>query len=1035
MKRSFAIFVLLTFAAHSSSAGDSSATAAFTFQGQLMKDGAPYSGFADFILRVHDSEIDDSPISDALLIPDAEVMGGLFQIEVDFGSTVFSQSSLMDRWLELQVRPDGDSLYTTLSPRQRILPVPMSTATRGIFVDDEGRVSIGTEYTYTYAPLTVVGPNIQGGCDLSGGVLAVSNGFDKDVLVASDTIQANNDADPGPLRLNPFGGEVVLFSAECFPGDNNLGIGTASPITRVDVRSGSDTTSTQIRAGNKNADTYVELLSGHSAGANDPAILWSDSSATPDDLRFLVGHTFGSTSTELARITGAGKLALGTMTPTGKLHVIGGGEVKADNDVGAIVLGQTTGLNLAFDSDEIMARNNGVVSSLLLNEEGGNVIIGSSNFGNLGIGPDAPAARLHVIGGDDVEPDSGGTVIIGATNGANLALDNDDLQARNNNAVAPLNFNAEGGDVLIGPGRLALGTASPSTTIDVRSQAASTSSQVRAANSNADTFVELWSGFSAGSNDPAILWSDSTASPDDLRFLVGDADGSPSTELARITGAGSLGLGTTAPTGKLHIVGGSNGEPTNSAGSIVVGEATNVNLAIDSNEIIARNNNAGSTLFLNRDSGNIVLSQQGTGKVGIGMIPVSSTSAKVSVVGGDDVELNSGGTVVVGATSSFNLAFDPDDIQARNNGAASTLNLNRDGGNVSVGPGTFFVGTGGIASPQAYDIQASRSSAGASGATTMGVSHLGTPIPFSNHWLYLRSSSDQAIRWSDGDDLAFATETYTNQTVSEKLRITSAGNLGIGTTTPSTKLQITGGSDSALADGGYIVTGPTSGQNIVIDDNEIMSRNNGAAAALFINAEGGDIRLGSFGADNGDVGIGRNAATNDLEVEGTASKSSAGDWLANSDARIKTRVETIRGALRTLDRVRLVSFRYTDEYLASHPGLTDRVYMNVIAQEFAEVFPEHVQGSGEYLSNGEEILQVDPYPLTIYAAAAVQELGQQITAQQERIDDLEAKLADLASLRADHALLQAQLSELSARFDAMNLASRGSIPFERTASR
>jgi hypothetical protein len=76
-------------------------------------------------------------------------------------------------------------------------------------------------------------------------------------------------------------------------------------------------------------------------------------------------------------------------------------------------------------------------------------------------------------------------------------------------------------------------------------------------------------------------------------------------------------------------------------------------------------------------------------------------------------------------------------------------------------------------------------------------------------------------------------------------------------------------------------------------------------------------------------------ATNALEVEGDASKSTAGNWLANSDRRIKTDIEPITGALETLARVRLVDFRYTPEYLATHPAIEDRFYPNVIAQEFA----------------------------------------------------------------------------------------------------
>ena len=143
----------------------------------------------------------------------------------------------------------------------------------------------------------------------------------------------------------------------------------------------------------------------------------------------------------------------------------------------------------------------------------------------------------------------------------------------------------------------------------------------------------------------------------------------------------------------------------------------------------------------------------------------------------------------------------------------------------------------------------------------------------------------------------------------------------------------------------------------------------------------------------GRLGIGRTPLLNALEVEGNASKSTAGSWLANSDRRIKTDIASITGALDKLDQVRLVDFRYTDEYLAAHPGIEDRRYPNVIAQEFQKVFPDDVKGSGETLPDGSEILQVDTYPLTIYSAAAVQELHRENRELKHKLAEQDRKLA------------------------------------------
>jgi hypothetical protein len=176
----------------------------------------------------------------------------------------------------------------------------------------------------------------------------------------------------------------------------------------------------------------------------------------------------------------------------------------------------------------------------------------------------------------------------------------------------------------------------------------------------------------------------------------------------------------------------------------------------------------------------------------------------------------------------------------------------------------------------------------------------------------------------------------------------------------------------------------------------------GPSHALALRADLIPAQVARLDQDNvftGKVGIQRTPATNNLEVEGNASKTTAGNWLANSDRRIKDNVKPITGALEKLSQVRLVDFNYTADYIAAHPGVEDKRYLNVIAQEFAEVFPGDVKSSGETMPDGSAILQVDTYPLTIYSAAAVQELAKenatlkkQLAEQETRIKRIEAAL-------------------------------------------
>ncbi len=144
------------------------------------------------------------------------------------------------------------------------------------------------------------------------------------------------------------------------------------------------------------------------------------------------------------------------------------------------------------------------------------------------------------------------------------------------------------------------------------------------------------------------------------------------------------------------------------------------------------------------------------------------------------------------------------------------------------------------------------------------------------------------------------------------------------------------------------------------------------------------------------IGLRREPLVNELELEGGASKTTAGSWLANSDRRIKTKIEEIDNSFALMKKLRPVTFEYTDEWKANHPSIENRPYYNFIAQEYGEVFPHSIQGSGEYLSDDkDEILQIDTYDAQIVTMQAVKDLIKENEELKKQIESLNTSMQNL----------------------------------------
>lgn len=95
---------------------------AFTYQGRLNNGNGLANGSHDLVFAVYDTNapagnLVAGPVTNAAV----GVSNGLFTVTLDFGAGVFTGDP---RWLEIAVRTNGGSSFTTLAPRQQITATP-----------------------------------------------------------------------------------------------------------------------------------------------------------------------------------------------------------------------------------------------------------------------------------------------------------------------------------------------------------------------------------------------------------------------------------------------------------------------------------------------------------------------------------------------------------------------------------------------------------------------------------------------------------------------------------------------------------------------------------------------------------------------------------------------------------------------------------------------------------------------------------------------------------------------------------------------
>jgi hypothetical protein len=340
-----------------------------------------------------------------------------------------------------------------------------------------------------------------------------------------------------------------------------------------------------------------------------------------------------------------------------------------------------------------------------------------------------------------------------------------------------------------------------------------------------------------------------------------------------------------------------------------------------------------------------------TGAISIAMGESTKASAKASTAFGHSTIASGDYSTAMGFGSIADAIFS---TAMGNNTIAS--------GNYSTSMGSNTSANGLVSTATGYQTSASGVYSTSMGSFTTANAQTSLAIGRYNDSV-TGANEDQ---WIVTDPLFYIGNGSNNANRHNAMMVLKNGNVGIGTSAPVTKLQITEGSDASLiANSGFMVIGNTTAANLVFDDNEIEARINGVNSTLFFQHDGGA-----------------------LETNGTASKPGGGAWLTISDSRLKQNIKPYNEGLQQLLKIKPVYFQYNQ--LSGYN--TEKEYVGVVAQELNAIAPYMVQKK----ENG--FLEVDNSAMTYMLINAVKEQQQTINEQNEKLATQQKQIDELRKI-------------------------------------
>jgi hypothetical protein len=512
----------------------------------------------------------------------------------------------------------------------------------------------------------------------------------------------------------------------------------------------------------------------------------------------------------------------------------------------------------------------------------------------LGIGTSSPSAKLEIAGGADSIVLVTGTTIASRldikTNSHHRFLQTIESDGRFrlfNQAT-----NTEQLSVLSG-GNVGIGTTSPGTTLDVAGTLASSGiTQLGTGGSNVLLTSTGAGNVGIGNNSPnrkltvsssgviADFISSSTSSYVDIvgssaqlragvfGGVVGFANGTGTTAELAIDTSGNVGIGTSSPSSTLTL-----GNATDNVAELRVLRSNGSSSTYASVNTIGGTGqfgSSGSTRVYSTGNEKLNLRTNGSdrltilsgGNVGIGTTsPTARLNVKSSGSNLDEISLtHSGNTVNI---ASLGQESGHGSLVLRNNSGAIQTRLSAGGNNSYILNSNVGIGTSSPVTKLQVDSASDFSVAlSKRGSTSSALKFtLSNPATTTNTWKIEHDASENLkIFGYSADNLLISTNS------TERMRITSAGNVGIGTTSPDHKLEVQGVISSADA-GLQKATFANVGNDLVLTAN--ADQTNVTAKILFNSSGsgGGAVSTKMIIDGAGNVGIGTPNPAGKLHVK------------------------------------------------------------------------------------------------------------------------------------------------------------------------